>query len=105
MEATKVHLNLQAWAEQYGPIYKLRMGQRKAVAISDPHMVNELLRARPETFRRSAHLDRVISEIGVNGVFNAEGDAGAPNANCRSQRSRNAIFASSIPPSRRWRKD
>ena len=75
MEATQVHLNLQAWAEQYGPIYKLRMGQRKAVAISDPHMINELLRARPETFRRSAHLDRVISEIGVNGVFNAEGDA------------------------------
>lgn len=25
IKATKVHLNLQAWAEQYGPIYKLQM--------------------------------------------------------------------------------
>jgi cytochrome P450/nitrite reductase/ring-hydroxylating ferredoxin subunit len=75
---TKVHLVLQAWAEQYGPIYKLQMGPRRAVAISDPHMINELLRARPENFRRSANMDRIISEIGITGVFNAEGDAWRP---------------------------
>ncbi len=75
---TKVHLVLQGWAEQYGPIYKLQMGPRRAVAISDQHMINELLRARPENFRRSANMDRIISEIGVNGVFNAEGDAWRP---------------------------
>jgi len=75
IDATKVHLTFQAWADQYGPIYKLRMGPRKAVAISDPRMISEMLRARPETFRRSSHMDRVISEIGVKGVFNAEGDA------------------------------
>jgi cytochrome P450/nitrite reductase/ring-hydroxylating ferredoxin subunit len=75
---TKVHLILQSWAEQYGPIYKLQMGPRRAVAISDQHMINELLRARPENFRRSANMDRIISEIGVKGVFNAEGDAWRP---------------------------
>jgi cytochrome P450/nitrite reductase/ring-hydroxylating ferredoxin subunit len=78
IDATKVHLNLQAWAEQYGPIYKLRMGRRKAVAISDRHMISEMLRARPEAFRRSAHMDAIISEVGVKGVFNAEGDAWRP---------------------------
>ena len=78
IDATKVHLTLQTWAEQYGPIYKLRMGPRRAVAISDPHMINEMLRARPEVFRRSANMDRIISEIGIKGVFNAEGDAWRP---------------------------
>jgi cytochrome P450/nitrite reductase/ring-hydroxylating ferredoxin subunit len=75
---TKVHLTLQAWAEQYGPIYKLSMGPRRAIAISDPHLIEELLRARPEAFRRSANMDRIISEIGVKGVFNAEGEAWRP---------------------------
>jgi cytochrome P450/nitrite reductase/ring-hydroxylating ferredoxin subunit len=74
----KVHLILQAWAEQYGPIYKLSMGPRRAVAISDSHLINELLRARPETFRRSANMDRIISEIGIKGVFNAEGESWRP---------------------------
>ena len=78
LNPTKVHLTLQAWADQYGPIYRLMMGRRRAVAISDPHLINELLRARPETFRRSANMDRIISEVGIKGVFNAEGEAWRP---------------------------
>src|ERR1700728_3549437 len=42
LDPTRVHLILQAWAEQYGPIYKLQMGPRKAVAISDPHLIDEM---------------------------------------------------------------
>jgi cytochrome P450/nitrite reductase/ring-hydroxylating ferredoxin subunit len=75
---TNVHRTLEAWAEQYGPIYKLQMGPRRAVAISDPDMINESLRARPENFRRGSNMDRIISEIGIKGVFNAEGDAWRP---------------------------
>ena len=78
IDPTRVHLTLQGWAEQYGAVYKLQIGPRRAVAISDPHMINELLRARPENFRRSSTMDRIISEIGVKGVFNAEGDAWRP---------------------------
>ena len=59
-------------------MYKLQLGPRRAVAISDPHMIDEMLRARPEMFRRSANMDRIISEIGIKGVFNAEGDAWRP---------------------------
>jgi cytochrome P450/nitrite reductase/ring-hydroxylating ferredoxin subunit len=78
LNPTRVHLTLQAWAEQYGPIYKLSMGPQQAIAISDPSLINELLRARPETFRRSAKMDRIISEIGIKGVFNAEGESWRP---------------------------
>ena len=78
MDPTKVHRTFEAWAEQYGPVYKLQMGPQRAVAVSDPHMINELLRARPDNFRRSSNMDRIISEIGIKGVFNAEGDAWRP---------------------------
>ena len=78
IDPTKVHLILQAWAEQYGSMYKLSMGPRRASRSSEPQLINELLRARPETFRRSANMDRIISEIGIKGVFNAEGDAWRP---------------------------
>jgi cytochrome P450 len=75
IDPTRVHLIFQVWAGQYGPIYKVQLGPRRAVVISDGPMISELLRARPETYRRSAHMDRIISEMGIKGVFNAEGEA------------------------------
>ena len=33
---------------------------------------------RPEAFRRSSKMDVVLSEIGIRGVFNAEGEAWRP---------------------------
>jgi cytochrome P450/nitrite reductase/ring-hydroxylating ferredoxin subunit len=78
IDATKAHLVMQGWAEKYGPIYQIRMGARRVVVTSDPRLINEALRARPETFRRSANMDAIISEIGIKGVFNAEGDAWRP---------------------------
>lgn len=78
VDATKVHLVLEDWSRRYGSMYKLRLGQRRVVAISAPALIDELLRARPEVFRRSANMDAIISEIGIKGVFNAEGDAWRP---------------------------
>ena len=78
IDATKAHLVMQGWAEKYGPIYQIRMGPRRVVVTSDPRLINDALRARPEIFRRSANMDAIISEIGIKGVFNAEGDAWRP---------------------------
>ena len=48
------------------------------MATRDPILIEETLRARPEIFRRDANMDAVISELGVRGVFNAEGEAWRP---------------------------
>jgi cytochrome P450 len=45
------------------------------VVTSDAATINEILRARPETFRRSERTDAILSELGIKGVFNAEGGA------------------------------
>jgi cytochrome P450/nitrite reductase/ring-hydroxylating ferredoxin subunit len=75
---TKAHLILEEWAARYGPIYQFSMGARRIVATTDPASIDDVLRARPETFRRPENLDRIISELGVKGVFNAEGEAWRP---------------------------
>ena len=51
---------------------------RRVLATTDPALIEDVLRARPETFRRDANIDKILSEIGIRGVFNAEGEAWRP---------------------------
>jgi Cytochrome P450 len=78
LDATTVHLVLEEWAGRYGSIYQFRMGSKRVVATTDPALIEQTLRARPEVFRRSSRMDVVLSEIGIRGVFNAEGEAWRP---------------------------
>jgi cytochrome P450/nitrite reductase/ring-hydroxylating ferredoxin subunit len=78
LNPTKAHLILEEWAGRYGSIYQFWMGPRRIVATTDPASIDDVLRARPETFRRPENMDRIISELGVKGVFNAEGEAWRP---------------------------
>ena len=78
LDATRGHITLEGWSVQYGSTYQLRMGRRRAVATADPALVELALRSRPEAFRRSATIDSILSEAGVRGVFNAEGEAWRP---------------------------
>ena len=75
IDPTRLHLVLEAWAAKYGPIYQFRLGPRRIVVTSDPTLIEESHRARPELFRRQAHMDDILAELGIKGVFNAEGDA------------------------------
>lgn len=75
LDPTSAHLILERWAARYGSVYTYKMGGARAVAISDPGLIHEALRQRPETFRRYSKMDRVLAETGLRFVFNAEGDA------------------------------
>ena len=75
LDSSRAHLILEEWAARYGSVYQFRMGPRRIVATTDPALIEDALRARPETFRRSASMDRIIAELGIRGVFNAEGEA------------------------------
>jgi cytochrome P450/nitrite reductase/ring-hydroxylating ferredoxin subunit len=75
IDLSKAHLVFEGWARQYGPTFRFWRGRTPVVVTSDAAMINEILRARPETFRRSARTDATLSEMGVRGVFNAEGEA------------------------------
>jgi cytochrome P450/nitrite reductase/ring-hydroxylating ferredoxin subunit len=74
LDSAKAHLILEEWAARYGSIYQFWMGRRRIVATTEPALIEEVLRARPETFRRPENQDRIFSELGIKGVFNAEGE-------------------------------
>ncbi len=75
LDVATAHLTLEGWSTRYGPTYQLRMGRKRAVATTEPALIEHVLRSRPECFRRSATIDGILSEAGVRGVFNAEGEA------------------------------
>jgi cytochrome P450 len=64
----------EQWARRYGPIVRADIGLRTIVAISDREAINEILRDRPEGFRRWRDQRTVIEEMEGSGVFIAEGD-------------------------------
>jgi cytochrome P450/nitrite reductase/ring-hydroxylating ferredoxin subunit len=78
LNPTKVHLIFEDWAARYGSIYQFRMGSTRIVVTTDPALIEDVLRARPETLRRDANMDVILSEIGIRGVFKAEGEAWRP---------------------------
>jgi cytochrome P450/nitrite reductase/ring-hydroxylating ferredoxin subunit len=74
LDLGRLHEILEDWARQYGPVYTYRMGRTPVVAISAPVLSEQVLRARPETFRRLRNVQPVFKEAGVDGVFSAEGE-------------------------------
>jgi cytochrome P450 len=54
------------------------MGRERVVGIADPTLADRVLRARPQRFRRLATVEPIFKELGVDGVFSAEGNAWRP---------------------------
>lgn len=74
IETSRLHLIVEAWAKLHGPMYRLRVGPAQVLVVSDPLVVHQMLRDRPDAIRRSSRMARVLTELGVVGVFTAEGE-------------------------------
>ena len=74
IETPRLHLQCEAWARQYGTLYRLRFGRKTMVVLSDSALIAGLLRDRPAGWRRMRTMRSVINEMGGDGVFSAEGD-------------------------------
>jgi cytochrome P450/nitrite reductase/ring-hydroxylating ferredoxin subunit len=75
LDVPTLHLTLERWAAKYGPAYLFRLGPKPVVVFSDPKWCEQVLRARPEIFTRASQLAPILSEMGAEGVFSAEGEA------------------------------
>lgn len=74
LDIPRLHLILEEWAATYGPLYQIGLGPRPVVVSADPELNNQILRARPDTFRRNGAVEPVFRELGAHGVFSAEGE-------------------------------
>ncbi|MGE3541577.1 MAG: cytochrome P450 [Candidatus Tectimicrobiota bacterium] len=75
MHLPRLHTLLEDWADRYGSMYIFHIARKPVVVLADPDLMHEVLRQRPETYRRLSSLAPVLEEIGVHGVFAAEGEA------------------------------
>ena len=74
MELTNMHNQFQEMANEYGSVFKIKLGPVKMAIISEPKIIQHILRERPEGFVRMKKMDKILRGEGVHGVFNAEGD-------------------------------
>ena len=70
----RLHLILEDWAEQYGAIFRIRIGPHCIAVVSDRSAIQRILVQRPEGFRRTVMLESVATEMRLKGVFAAEGE-------------------------------
>ena len=76
LNRSRVHQQFEALAREYGPVYRLKVGSRRAVVVANHEWVAQTLRDRPDGFRRSSKLEEVGQEMGLErGLFAANGDA------------------------------
>lgn len=73
IDVGRLHRILFRWADRYGPLYRIRLMNRPMLVVADPALVHDVLRRRPEAFMRRRSLRAAMLEVGVDGVFNAEG--------------------------------
>jgi cytochrome P450 len=74
IDRSRLHVTLEGWARTYGDLYTFRVGRKRAVVVSEPTSVERALRGRPGLFRRVATAAPIFRELGMPGVFSAEGD-------------------------------
>jgi cytochrome P450/nitrite reductase/ring-hydroxylating ferredoxin subunit len=65
---------LEKWGKECGPIFKISLMGKKFIVSSDPNFNIQLYKNRPDKFRRFGKIGEVMSEMGIDGVFNVEGE-------------------------------
>lgn len=78
IDPDRLHLDLEKWGEQYGSPYTFTLAGQRVVAFTDPKVIATAMRSRPDEYGRSSRLRQIFTELGVDGVFSAEGDAWRP---------------------------
>jgi cytochrome P450 len=76
IDRQRVHQTVEQWSREYGPIFRFQFASRRFMAVSDHALLQQVLRDRPDGFRRTAKLQATWEELGLpSGVFGAEGEA------------------------------
>jgi len=71
---SRAHLLLEQWAREHGSLYRLRLGPQTLVVLSQADAMMNVLRDRPQGFRRHFAVRPIFREMGLDGLFSAEGD-------------------------------
>ncbi|MCE3262213.1 MAG: cytochrome [Pseudoduganella sp.] len=74
IDTAHFHQQLEKWAHEYGPLYRMRLMDRRFIVSSRGKDIAQILHDRPDQWRRTQRLASVLEEAAACGVFSAEGD-------------------------------
>ena len=74
IQPTRIHRQLEEWASQLGSAYRLRLGAKTLMVMTDPALIREALHDRPARFGRPAIIEDLFTEVGLNFLFSANGE-------------------------------
>jgi cytochrome P450 len=70
----RIHLDFEAWARKYGPLFRVYFGRRAILVVAGHKEIAGVLKERPDGFRRPSLSANVSLEMGgTPGLFLAEG--------------------------------
>jgi cytochrome P450 len=74
LKPKELHRLVSGWADQFGPLFVFRIATQRVLTVSDAETIQQLLRERPERFRRWHKIEDILVDIEADGLFSAEGD-------------------------------
>ena len=74
LDLKNMHNQMEAWADEFGSVFRLPLPTGDFAVVTEPEVIQAILKDRPHKFVRMAKMDKVLRGSGVHGVFNAEGD-------------------------------
>jgi cytochrome P450 len=71
-----IHQDVERWARQFGKLFRMRFVRRDILVVADHALLAEVMRDRPDGWRRNPQSSLISREMGLpGGVFSAEGEA------------------------------
>jgi cytochrome P450 len=78
LDPSNLHHQLVAWADTYGPAFRMSVGRRRFLVLTDHAAIQSALRDRPTRFRRPDRSGARAREMGFDdGLFFANGEVWA----------------------------
>lgn len=74
LDPQRLHHVVEGWVERYGTLFKIHLGPKPLVVVADADLASEILRRRPDVFRRRSRMAEMLDEMGATGVLTAEGE-------------------------------
>ena len=74
IQRQRFHLQLEEWASEFGAPFTFSIRDRRFMVVTAPDAIGQVLRHRPDGFRRSERIEKVSAEMGFLGLFTASGE-------------------------------
>lgn len=68
-----MHQVMERWSQEFGGVFQVRLGRKRVVVVGEGRLIHAILKDRPEGFRRYRQFEEIAGEMGIDGVFTAEG--------------------------------